>query len=855
MARGFSVFVDIGGRLNGSLGSAVKSAEGQIGRLGRRVAVANRQVSAAFAGLDRGAAKIRDVGRQATAALALPAGFGVAASYSRVLGFEKELNKARALGELTDAETARIRESARSTARDFGFAAQSVAELSRVYVQAGRTVDQAIGMTRPTLNFALFGDIDAKSAADVVTSVASAYRMPMQSLEQAQSAATKIGDVLAKAANISRADVRDLAEGFKYAAPFAHRLGVSQEQLAASIAAMNQNGLGGAEAGVAMRSMLTRLVKPTLDARQAMAELGSSFAAFQSEVKPIALDDFANGLKNAGIDIGKIKSRLKAAIAKNDASSTPRDAGELLTSEIISGLAVQGVQDKTKIAKAVNKYVSSLGDAVDIDKLLKFLDEKGATAGQLARIFDQKQGGRLATLIGGEYEKFLAELVPSAQGSAARGAAEMRRGLPGADARFRSSLDDFVQTLGESGVTDTATRAVNGFADGIRSLSQASPKVLEIGTYAAVATAAIGPFALGLGALSLVLKPLVRLPLVGIAAGLGAIVSTLKGAQGLAKIGAASAAAGGAIASAAANDNGRGAVAGQAAKAGVAARGARFLGRAGSMVGNALIAKEIIDGVVDIGRKVAAGALRDPAAFSEAREGQLRADELRSRISQLESEIDAIRSRSKSPEMSDTLAQPKELEAAGLRNDLAAVEVQLEAVGKAAGDKLGAGVTEGAAKGALEAAGSTRISFLSADFSGAGSGAGLAVVNAFRMATQSLGKFGVSGIELAGARARGGPVRAGKTYLVGEKGPELFNARSSGGIVANDKLESWMSSDRIAQAMGKSGGVTINNGETSITVNVTSGDRNDVEFSRRVGREIDRYIRNLQRQQMGLLSD
>jgi hypothetical protein len=37
-------------------------------------------------------------------------------------------------------------------------------------------------------------------------------------------------------------------------------------------------------------------------------------------------------------------------------------------------------------------------------------------------------------------------------------------------------------------------------------------------------------------------------------------------------------------------------------------------------------------------------------------------------------------------------------------------------------------------------------------------------------------------------RATGGPVNAGTTYLVGEKGPELFTPRNSGAIVPNNKL-------------------------------------------------------------------
>ena len=39
-----------------------------------------------------------------------------------------------------------------------------------------------------------------------------------------------------------------------------------------------------------------------------------------------------------------------------------------------------------------------------------------------------------------------------------------------------------------------------------------------------------------------------------------------------------------------------------------------------------------------------------------------------------------------------------------------------------------------------------------------------------------------------GKKAKGGPVRAGKSYLVGERGPELFTPASSGNITANNKM-------------------------------------------------------------------
>ena len=56
----------------------------------------------------------------------------------------------------------------------------------------------------------------------------------------------------------------------------------------------------------------------------------------------------------------------------------------------------------------------------------------------------------------------------------------------------------------------------------------------------------------------------------------------------------------------------------------------------------------------------------------------------------------------------------------------------------------------------------------------------------------ALGSTGVAGFSLqklfGGGRAMGGPVNAGTTYMVGERGPELFVPNTSGTIVPNNRI-------------------------------------------------------------------
>lgn len=91
---------------------------------------------------------------------------------------------------------------------------------------------------------------------------------------------------------------------------------------------------------------------------------------------------------------------------------------------------------------------------------------------------------------------------------------------------------------------------------------------------------------------------------------------------------------------------------------------------------------------------------------------------------------------------------------------------------------------------------------------------------------------GIAGMIFGGARAAGGPVSAGKTYLVGEHGPELHTARSSGVIIPNHRL-------------GGGGSVAIH---SPITVNIEGGSRGpeaDQELADRVSGQLKNALRQV----------
>ncbi|GJE51808.1 hypothetical protein GOFOIKOB_4872 [Methylobacterium tardum] len=96
------------------------------------------------------------------------------------------------------------------------------------------------------------------------------------------------------------------------------------------------------------------------------------------------------------------------------------------------------------------------------------------------------------------------------------------------------------------------------------------------------------------------------------------------------------------------------------------------------------------------------------------------------------------------------------------------------------------------------------------------SGATGALVDALKAAVGSAWRSALSAVGLGGTtpapgapavdghRARGGPVSAGKTYLVGEKGPELFRPAGSGSITSHSNLNNL--AERMNGPKGEPGG-------------------------------------------------
>lgn len=108
-------------------------------------------------------------------------------------------------------------------------------------------------------------------------------------------------------------------------------------------------------------------------------------------------------------------------------------------------------------------------------------------------------------------------------------------------------------------------------------------------------------------------------------------------------------------------------------------------------------------------------------------------------------------------------------------------------------------------------------------------------------------------VPISGARARGGPVKAGRLYVVNERGPELFMPGMSGRIESNDRLRRL-----TADGTTMLGGLTSSSSTRTYTLNPTiniMGGENPREIAGQVRSEMRRFLAELEAEQRGFLSD
>ncbi|WP_214797678.1 phage tail tape measure protein [Exiguobacterium sp. s5] len=199
------------------------------------------------------------------AGAAIVGGLGIAVNTA--MEFDAQMSRTGAIAGATSDQLGQLRDSALDLGASTSKSASEVAIAQEGLAALGFTVDDILGAMPGVISAAEASGADMAQTADVMASAINIF-----GLEATE--ATRVADILAETANRSAADINDMGYALKYAGPVAANLGVSMEELSASIGIMTNAGLDGSSAGTALRAGLLSLLNPSNENSKIMESMG-----------------------------------------------------------------------------------------------------------------------------------------------------------------------------------------------------------------------------------------------------------------------------------------------------------------------------------------------------------------------------------------------------------------------------------------------------------------------------------------------------------------------------------------------------------------------------------------------------
>lgn len=220
------------------------------------------------------------VGRNMSAAVTAPLLAMGANAVRTFANFEQSMASVKAVSGATDAEFARLSESAKALGRSTVFTASQVADLQLEYSKLGFSAAEIEKTTEATLYLAQATGSDLAQAAEVAGSTLRGFGLDAKEL-------THVTDVMAKSFSSSALDMSSFQDAMKYVAPVAKAAGVSIEETTAMLGALANSGIKGSQAGTSLRMIFQQLASGGGDVQErlaALAEEGLTLDAAFDEV-------------------------------------------------------------------------------------------------------------------------------------------------------------------------------------------------------------------------------------------------------------------------------------------------------------------------------------------------------------------------------------------------------------------------------------------------------------------------------------------------------------------------------------------------------------------------------------------
>lgn len=271
-------------------------------------------------GIETGLKKVSSIAKTgiATAVTAI-SGMSTAlagvAGYSIKVGssFEAGMSKVQAVSGASNEQLQRLSDKAKEMGATTKFSATEAADAMNYMAMAGWKTEDMLNGIDGIMNLAAASGEDLATTSDIVTDALTAFGLTAQD-------STHFADVLAAASSNANTNVSMMGETFKYVAPVAGSLGYSAEDCAVAIGLMANSGIKASQSGTALRSMFSRLAKPSKEVKEAMEKLNISLTDSHGNMK--SLDTLMGDLRNSFNGLSESeKAEMASSLAGQEAMS------------------------------------------------------------------------------------------------------------------------------------------------------------------------------------------------------------------------------------------------------------------------------------------------------------------------------------------------------------------------------------------------------------------------------------------------------------------------------------------------------------------------------------------------------
>lgn len=236
-----------------------------------------------------------------------------AAALKTTADFDAGMSEVKAISGATGTEFKQLETKAIQMGAKTKYSATQASQAFKYMAMAGWDTNDMLSGISGVMNLAAASGEDLATTSDIVTDALTAFGLSAKD-------SSHFADILAQASSRSNTNVGLMGETFKYVAPVAGALGYSAEDCAVAIGLMANSGIKASQAGTALRSLFTRLAKPTDTVAAAMEKYNITLTDANGNMKPLStlmseMRDRFSGLSEAQ------KANLAATLAGQEGMS------------------------------------------------------------------------------------------------------------------------------------------------------------------------------------------------------------------------------------------------------------------------------------------------------------------------------------------------------------------------------------------------------------------------------------------------------------------------------------------------------------------------------------------------------